>query len=155
MSDRKSATHDDAQLVLKLYELRRDETMRKARDWFAFEFFPESMEHISEIYSSRGEQNAYLRMVTTYWDMAASFCAHGALDVHLFLESANEMMMVWAKLEKFVPAIRSGSGLHDYLKNIEQVIKMVDWAPDRVRWLQERMSEFRKMRDMPKAGERD
>jgi predicted ABC-class ATPase len=81
-------------------------------------------------------------MVTSYWDMAASFCVHGALDAELLLESANELIMVWAKLEKFVHEIRTTSGLMDYLKNIEQVIEMVDWAPARVRWLQERMAYF-------------
>src|SRR5215210_4933179 len=152
MTAKTPATHDDAQLILKLYELRREEKMRKARDWFAFEFFPETIEQIQEIYASRGDHNAYLRMVTSYWDMAASFCAHNALNADLFLESAPEMIMVWAKLEKFVPEIRSVSGLMDYLKNIEQVINMVDWAPERVRWLQERMAYFQTRSEQPASN---
>ena len=146
------ATHDDAHLILKLYELRRDEKMRKARDWFAFEFFPETIEQIQEIYAARGDHNAYLRMVTSYWDMAASFCAHGALNAALFLESAPEMIMVWAKMEKFVPEIRGISGLMDYLRNIERVINMVDWAPERVRWLQERMAYFQTRSEQPASN---
>ena len=155
MTDKKLATHEDAQLVLKLYELRREETMRKARDWFAFEFFPETIEQINEVYSTRGNHNAYLRMVTTYWDMAASFCVQGALDADLLLASGNEMIMVWAKLEKFVPDIRKVSGLDDYLKNIEQVINMVDWAHDRVHWLQGRFAQFRQMSEQAKSAEGD
>jgi hypothetical protein len=152
MSAKKPATHEDAQLVLKLYELRREEVMRKARDWFAFKFFPESIEDILAIYSKRDEENAYLRMVTTYWDMAASFAVSGALSADLLLESSNELMMVWAKMEKFIPEIREKAGLFDFLHNIEEVIKMVEWGPGRVRWIQERMAMFRQPGEQSKAS---
>src|SRR5262245_22547268 len=91
------ATHEDAQLVLKLYELRREEKMRAARDWYLKGFFPESIDDIKALLHPLNPNNAYLRMVTSYWDMAASFVVHGALHAELFLESGGEMIFFWAK----------------------------------------------------------
>jgi hypothetical protein len=126
--------------------------MRKARDWFSFNFFPQTIEDILAVYATSGDENAYMRMVTSYWDMAASFAVSGALSADLLLQSGNEMLMVWAKLEKFVPEIRKLTGLFDFLHNIEETIHMVDWAPDRVRWMQERMSQFRQQSQQPQQG---
>jgi hypothetical protein len=70
-----------AELILKLYDLRREAVMREARDWF-FSFNPESFEDIQRAVMS--EHSAYLRMVTTYWDMACSFVNHGAIDAEMF-----------------------------------------------------------------------
>src|SRR3989440_10249936 len=70
-----------AELILRLYELRREEVMRKARTWY-FGFHPESVEDITAV--ARGEHSAYFRMVTSYWDMACSFVNHGAVDEEMF-----------------------------------------------------------------------
>jgi hypothetical protein len=153
MAEKRAATHEDANLVLRLYELRREEKMRKARDWFAFKFFPETLEDLQAITSKPGDENAYFRMVTTYWDMAASFVVSGALSADLLLASGQEMIMVWTKMEKLVPKIREQAGIFDYLSNIEQVIQMVDWAPERVRWLRERLPAFRQQYEQSQSTE--
>src|SRR6266404_5879628 len=88
-------TYEDAQLVLKLYELRREEKLRAARDWFGTKFFPQKAEDVTAL---TGTENAYYRMVTTYWDMAASFVARGILNADLFLDSGGEIIVVWTKL---------------------------------------------------------
>jgi hypothetical protein len=148
----KKAKHEDAQLILKLYELRREEKLRAARDWFATQFFPESIEDFKAVFAPGNPHNVHFRMVVSYWDMAASFAVAGALNPELLLESSGELCLVWAKLEKFITEVREESRLPEYLRNIEAVIKMVDWAPGRVRWVQNRFSVFRAQSAQAAAG---
>ena len=149
---RNKAKHEDALLILKLYELRREEKLRAARDWFATQFFPESIDDFKTIFAPGSPHNAHFRMVVSYWDMAASFAVAGALDPELLLESSGELCLVWAKLEKFIVQLREESRLPEYLRNIEAVINMVDWAPERVCWLQKRFSVFRTQASQAAAG---
>ncbi|HEY6331840.1 MAG TPA: hypothetical protein VI756_21105 [Blastocatellia bacterium] len=126
------ATHDDAMLILRLFELRREEKMRKARDWFGREFFPQSIEDFKTVKDMQAQENEYYRMVISYWDMAASFVVSGALNGPLFLQSGGEMIFVWAKIGDFVPHFREFTGNPEYLSNIENVIASVPGAADRV-----------------------
>ncbi len=77
-----SEKHEDAKLILKLYDLRREEVMRKARNWYFAEFNPNSLQDIQN--TAMGENSAYYRMVTSYWEMACSFVNNGALDAQMF-----------------------------------------------------------------------
>jgi hypothetical protein len=88
---------EEAGLILKLYELRREETMRKARDWYFREFHPQSMADFTA--AIFGEHSGYLRMVTTYWDMAAALVNTGAISLEMFTETNGEYISVFAKLE--------------------------------------------------------
>ena len=76
---------EEAGLILKLYELRREDTMRKARDWYFREFNPQSMADFNSVMF--GEHSGHLRMVITYWDMAAALVNHGAISLEFFNES--------------------------------------------------------------------
>ena len=96
--ERSVPRYDDARLILKLYELRRDEKMRAARDWFGTKFLPATIEDVKAVSGSTGPENAYYRMVTSYWDMAASFVARGILNIDLFLDSGGEMLFVWSRV---------------------------------------------------------
>ncbi|HWN98643.1 MAG TPA: hypothetical protein VNS63_05170 [Blastocatellia bacterium] len=149
---RKRAKNEDARLILKLYELRREEKLRAARDWFATQFFPESIEDFKAVFAAGSPHNAHFRMVVSYWDMAASFAVAGALNPELLLESSGELCLVWAKLEKFISQLREESRLPEYLRNIEAIIGMVDWAPERVSWLQKRFSVFKAESAQAAAG---
>src|SRR6188474_3946194 len=93
-----------AELILKLYDLRREETMRKARNWM-FGFNPTSVEDVEKTMMDP-EVGAYLRMVLSYWDMAAAMVNHGAIDADLFNETAGEHMMVFAKIEPLLAELR-------------------------------------------------
>ncbi len=137
------ATYDDAELVLRLYELRREEKLRAAREWFRTKFFPQSMDEVRAIHLSTGMENTSYRMVTSYWDMAASFVAHGILNPELFLESGGEMLLVWAKLGDFVVQVRQEFAAPRFLANVEKVIEMVSWAPQRVQAIRARLPQFR------------
>ena len=136
MAKRSVATHHDAQLILELYALRREERMRAAREWFIQKFAPKSASDVRALGTGTAE-NASYRMVTTYWDMAASFIAQGILDADLFLESGGEMLVVWAKLEEIVPEIRREMNPR-LLVNVEKVIQGSASARERVKTIRER-----------------
>jgi hypothetical protein len=111
------ATYDDANLCLRLYELRREEVMRKARQWFG----GFSAKTPADLPAQGTQENAYLRMVTSYWDMAASFVTSGVLNEELFLQTNGELLFVWEKVRELVPQIRSANKNANYLKNLETV----------------------------------
>ena len=105
-----------AELILKLYDLRREAVMREARNWF-FTFSPESVEDIQRV--AMGEQGGYFRMVTTYWDMACSFVNHGAIDAEMFADATGEQVFVFAKIQPFLEQLRA-VGNPTYMQHLER-----------------------------------
>lgn len=97
--------HNDADLILKLYELRRETVMRQARG-FWFQFFPKSYEEVKAVMDPQHPQNAYFRQVTSYWEMASSFVNHHILHPDLFTDNCGEGLYLFAKLEPFLAQIR-------------------------------------------------
>jgi hypothetical protein len=114
---------EEAGLILKLYELRREETMRKARDWYFREFNPQSMAEFSA--AIFGEHSGHVRMVVTYWDMAAALVNRGAISLDLFTDANGEHIGVFAKIEPLLAEIRAAFG-PQYAMNLE---KLVDATP--------------------------
>lgn len=115
-------TFDDANLVLELYDLRREERLRKARAWFAANFKGvATMEQYNTMCSPGSDESAYYRMVTTYWDMAASFVTSGILNEALFYESGRELLFVWERARDLIVAWRQASKDQTYLRNLEVV----------------------------------
>ena len=110
---------ESAELILRLYELRRESLMREARTWFV-SFFPESAAEIMQAMID-AETSAKYRMVTTYWDMAASFVNHGAIDEEMFTEITGEHIVIFSKIEPFLEELRANLG-PNYLKNLEKLI---------------------------------
>jgi hypothetical protein len=101
-------TYDDANLILRLYDLRREEKLRAARKWFGSIPAITSREEWLKLCPTGSEENAYFRMVTTYWEMAASFVVSGILNRDLFYRSNNlELLVVWEKIRRFVPEQRA------------------------------------------------
>ena len=111
--------HQDAALILRLYELRRDDLLRRARRWYFTEFNPQSGEDIAKMLVSGHDESAYYRMITSYWDMAASFVNNGAIDEKMFLDANGEHMVVFAKLEPYIEQLRDVIKRPDYLRNLE------------------------------------
>jgi hypothetical protein len=115
---------EEAGLILKLYELRREDTMRKARDWYFRDFHPQSMADFNE--AMFGEHSGHLRMVVTYWDMAAALVNDGGISLQLFDSSNGEHVGVFSKCELLLPEIRSTYG-PKFAANLE---KLIDATPD-------------------------
>src|SRR5262244_1154446 len=110
-----SATAQDAQIVMQLYDLRREAEMRKARYWFASSFLPRSADDVVEVISGKNAQeNAWFRQVSGYWEMAASFVLRGALNEELFFDSGTEMWFTLAKLYPFLKEAREKTNLPFY-----------------------------------------
>jgi hypothetical protein len=151
MSRIKEPTYEDAQLILQLYELRRETKMREARYWFMTKFYPTKIEDFQTLSAPDNPHNADFRMVVSYWDMAASFAVRGPLNPYLLLESAGELILVWAKVEPFIKQLREWAKLPDYLRNLEEIINLVDWAPVRVEWLHERFKVYREQVEKQKT----
>src|SRR5580693_5458410 len=115
------ATYEDANLILKLFELRRDETLRKARAWFGPNFNPTSPEDMWQKFPPGSQESAYVRMVISYWDMAASFVAAGVLNQELFFQTSGEMLVVWEKIRPLLDGIRQMTKNPKVWANLETV----------------------------------
>src|SRR4029079_7010986 len=116
----KMGKHDDADLILKLYDLRREATMREARNWM-FTFNPTSAEDVEKTMMDP-QVGAYLRMVLSYWDMAGALVNHGAIDADMFNETVGEHIGVYTKLEPFIAELREKWQMPEAFKNLEKVI---------------------------------
>jgi hypothetical protein len=121
-----------ATLLLKLYELRTEPALRQARAWFAFEFHPTSARDVLSTWLAPGHESAPYRMVTTYWDMAASLVIQGAISAEMFNEANTEHIALFAKLRPFLAEVRSVTGYPDYLSNIERAIEMLPQPEERI-----------------------
>ena len=115
---------EEAALILKLYELRREDTMRKARDWYFREFNPQSMADFN--HAIFGEHSGHVRMVVTYWDMAAALVNRGAISLDLFTEANGEHIGIFAKIEPLLGEIRAAFG-PQFASNLE---KLIDATPN-------------------------
>ena len=127
---------DSANLILKLYELRREPVMREARNTF-MGFDPRSLEDYMA--GMMGPQSAHIRMVTSYWDMAASFVVNGAIDAAMFDDTNGEHILVFGKIEGFLPQLRQAMGSPNMYKNLEQVCISAPGGLERVRATTERI----------------
>ena len=125
-------TSEAAAVLLKLYELRTEPTLREARAWFTYEFHPESASDVLRTWLGPGYASAPYRMVTSYWDMAASLATRGAIPVEMFNEANTEHFAVFAKLRPYLKDVREATKYPDYLTHIEQVVGMHPHPDERV-----------------------
>ncbi|MBO0858539.1 MAG: hypothetical protein J2P21_08760 [Chloracidobacterium sp.] len=141
------ATAQDAELIIKLYDLRREATMRKARDFFFGEFFPKSADDVKALFANtkEPEKNAYVRQVTSYWDMVAAMVNHGAIDRALFFDTNGEFIVVWAKLGDFIGDLRATFGPH-FLSNLEKLIAAHPDREARIKAMKERFNSMAEQR---------
>ena len=116
-----TATYDDVNLILRLYDMRREKRMREARAWFTSKFKASTLEEMLKLCTPGSDENASYRMVVTYWEMVASFITAGVLNQELFFQSGLELLVVWEKIRDFVPESRKMFGNPKMLKNLETV----------------------------------
>lgn len=118
----------DTLAIIELYALRRDEAMRRARAWYFTEFNPESAADIVKLMLSGQQQSAAYRMVTSYWDMAASLVNNGGIDEQMFLEANTEHIGVFARVEPFIAEVRETFGEQNYLAHLETLVLKIPHA---------------------------
>jgi len=137
---------EEAGLILKLYDLRREEKMRKARDWYFRDFNPQSFADFNA--AMFGENSAYLRMVISYWEMAGALVKNGAINLELFSDSNGEHIGVFSKIEPLLGEIRAAYG-PQFASSFE---KLIDATPDgrkRVATSREQMKAIRAQMAQP------
>jgi len=115
------ATYEDANLILRLYEMRREEKLRQARDWFTRNFHCSTLEEFNKVCPPGSQENAYSRQVITYWEMVASLISSGVLNEHLFYQSGMELLLVWERVKDVVPETRKVYKNPNTWKNLENV----------------------------------
>ena len=144
MPEPKKATATDAELILKLYDLRREPEMRKARDTMFSQFWPDSADEFINLAQAFGtDLNRYMRQVFGYWETACALVAHGALDEDLFFDVSQEMYPLFAKVHPFLGEFRERLNTPDMLINMEKVILGRDKGRERLARVEERLARFR------------
>ena len=135
-----TTTTEAAQLILKLFELRREPVLRQARAWFGAEFNPTTFEEFGQL--TEGGKNAWFRMVVSYWEMAASLVTFGAVEPGLFRASNGEIAVVFAKVQPFLAELRQQRNAPDFLQHMERVVREMPGAEKRLEQIRE---QFRAM----------
>ena len=141
-----STEYESADLIMKLFELRREDVMRKAREWYTKHFHPASAQEI--VNTLKGEHSAYFRMVTSYWEMAASFVNNGAIDWKMFMDAnPGEPVNVFAKLYPYLEELRSmfASKYNDRVA-FQHLEKVVMRLPHPKEQIAERVEQFKEAR---------
>jgi len=138
----KMGKHDDADLILKLYELRREPVMREARNWF-FSFNPTNAAEYMEAMMS--EHSGHLRMVISYWDMAASFVNNGAIDEQMFNDANGEHLFIFAKIEPILEELRQQWNQPEMLKHFETLVRRVPNSTEKLAGIRERIKMIQAM----------
>ena len=110
--------------------------MREARNWFARSFNPETVDDV--VQALQGPNSAHFRMVTSYWDMAASFAVNGAIDEQMFNDANGEHLVVFAKIEPFIADYRLRMGSPVYLASLERLVMKQPDAKARLQSIRER-----------------
>lgn len=121
-----------AELILRLYELRRETVMREARAYVGGEFMPASADEFVEIVSAGGKHTGFVLQVYGYWDMVAAFVLHGALDVMLVYDTCQEMYFQYAKIQPYLSEFREKMNLPEFMRNIERVVEESDTGQKRI-----------------------
>ena len=114
-------TYDDVKLIMKLYDLRREPRMREARKWFGSYFKAKTLEEFNALCPPGSEPNASYRMLTSYWEMVASFVTNGVLHQELFFEGNREFLFVWERIRDVVPELRTAFSNPIELKHLELI----------------------------------
>lgn len=145
------ATPADADIILKLYDLRREATMREARDYIGLVFWPQSFEEIMAVATAAGtDANRFFRQVLGYWETAASLVVHGAVNADLFNACEGEMYFVYAKFRPYIERVRKEIGQPTFLQNVQAVAEA---DPERMKGIAGRVAMLgEKMRKAAAAG---
>jgi len=141
-------THEQANLLLKLYELRREPRLREARAWFAANFDAKTPEEVMQKFPPGTEANASMRMTIGYWEMAAGFANRGLIDDDLFFENAGEGFFVYDRLRELLPAMRAAFKNPHAWEQLETFGKRMEaWierrSPGQVAHMRQMMAQMR------------
>ena len=132
---REHPDHHDAELMLRLYDLRREEKLRRAREWFTHEFRAQSYDEFLKKFPRGSEENAFFRMVVTYWEMVGSIVNSGLIKQDFFFQNTGEFFGVWEKIKGLIPGARETFKNPHLYKNLEEM------AGNYEQWMNKRAPE--------------
>jgi hypothetical protein len=150
----KKPSHADAQLIIQLYDLRREAEMRKARNWWGGEFFPQTADDFLKVVWAMGTQeNNWLRQVSGYWGIVSSFVLAGVLNEELFLQPgfSGELFLIYAKIHPFVKDLREKLNDPEVFLNVEKAVTRSKWGKNRLQFMIKRVETMRQKRAELKA----
>jgi hypothetical protein len=148
-------TAADAELILKLYDLRREPELRKARHWWVVTFSPQSADDFMKVSAAFGTpENNWLRQVTGYWGIAASLVNRGALNRELFLEPSfcGEMVLIYAKVKPFLKELRERMKNPQLLMGIESLIMSSKSSREFLKRMEANLAARKATAESPKAS---
>lgn len=150
--ERMLATPADAEIILKLYELRTEPVMRQARAWFTGEFWPNTIEDYFAVANNpKDPHNPWLRQVLSYWEMAAALVLHGAVSAELFVDANAEGFFILAKLSHVLPAIREKQP--QFLRKTSELVEKFSAAAARYEYVLKNVEARRKSMAEAKDGQ--
>ena len=141
-------THEQGQLHLQVYDLRREPRLRQARDWFQQNYNADTVEEAMRLAAPGTENGTSFGMVIGYWEQACALLNHGLLHEELFFETSGEFFGVWEKLKGLAPQFREQFHDPTMLTNLEQVSRRFEeWkekrAPGHIAAMREWMKQER------------
>ncbi len=149
-----NVTPQEAELVLKIFDLRREAEMRKARNYVGGELWPQTYDDlIKEVGQMNSDHNRWWRQVISFWEMAASLAVHGAIDQELFLEPSvsGEMYFVYTKFKHLLPEVREKMNAPEFLANAEKLITGNEAARNRAKLFEARIAAMKQRLAAQKA----
>jgi hypothetical protein len=153
MRTRTRGSNDDpirqAELILKLYELRRETVMREARSYVGGEFMPQSADELVDIVTAGTRQSGFVLQVYGYWDMVAAFVSNGALDAQLVYDTCQEMYFQYAKIQTYLAGFREKMNLPEFLISIERLIEGSEIGRRRLDVMRKNLSVMADVRSRP------
>jgi hypothetical protein len=117
------ASYQDIDLILRLYELRREATMRQARSYVGGKFAPKSAEEMVAIVRAGTPESGYMLQVYGYWDMVAAFVLDGPLSEQLVYDTCQEMYFQYAKIQPYLAEFRRLMNLPEWMRGIERLVE--------------------------------
>ena len=149
-------THEQAELHLQVYDLRREARLREARDWFFKNYIVETLEDSMRIAPPGTESGALAMMVLTYWDQVCALLNYGLLHEDLFFETGGEFFGVWERVKPIIPQARELFVNKHFLAHLEQAAQRYEsWSEGRTPGHIAAMRKFmQQMREKPASAAR-
>jgi hypothetical protein len=141
-----------AELILKLYELRRETVMREARSYVGGKFMPQSANEFVELVTAGSRNSGFILQVYGYWDMVAAFVSSGALDAGLVYDTCQEMYFQYAKIQPYLAEFRKKMNLPEFLISIERVVEGSDAGRGRIQTMRKNLAAIAEVRGRSQAA---
>jgi len=155
-SKSKASPLQQAELILHLYELRRETVMREARSYIGGgDFLPASADDLVEIVTTGGRRGGFVLQVYGYWDMVAAFVRHGALDAALVYDTCQEMYFQYAKLQPHLAGFREKMNLPEWMSNLERLVEGSKAGRKRLSTMKKNLAEIAATRSVRASAPAD